>query len=101
VTLRLIEVRSNHKWHSYLTSVLDPKLLPPYVVADLSHQKGLTSEPSTYFADPKNRDLGIVKQKRTSKVKLIVAPFPERMRGQPGFFFESNSKSILTTRIQA
>jgi hypothetical protein len=35
VTLRLIEVRSNHKWHSYLTSVLDPNLLPPYI-ADIS-----------------------------------------------------------------
>jgi hypothetical protein len=67
----------------------------------VAHQKGLTSEPIAYFADPKNRDLGIVKQKRTSQVKLIVAPFPERMRGEPGFFFQSNSKSLLTSRIQA
>ena len=35
VTLRLIEVRSGKIWHSYLTSVLDPQVLPPYVVADL------------------------------------------------------------------
>jgi hypothetical protein len=35
VTLRLIEVRSGKIWHSYLTSVLDPHVLPPYVVADL------------------------------------------------------------------
>ena len=35
VTLRLVETRSGKTWHSYLTSVLDPKVLPPYVVADL------------------------------------------------------------------
>lgn len=35
ITLRLIEIRSGKAWHSYLTSVLDPHVLPPYVVADL------------------------------------------------------------------
>ena len=35
VTLRLIEIRSKTIWHSYLTSVIDPSILPPYVVADL------------------------------------------------------------------
>ncbi len=35
VTLRLVEIRSGKTWHSYLTSVLDPKVLPPYVVDDL------------------------------------------------------------------
>lgn len=35
ITLRLIEVRVGKTWHSYLTSVLDPQILPPYVVADL------------------------------------------------------------------
>jgi hypothetical protein len=35
ITLRLVEIRSGKAWHSYLTSVLDPKVLPPYVVADL------------------------------------------------------------------
>lgn len=35
LTLRLVEVRSGKVWHSYLTSVLDPEVLPPYVVADL------------------------------------------------------------------
>ena len=29
ITLRLIEVRSGKTWHSYLTSVLDPQVLPP------------------------------------------------------------------------
>ena len=29
VTLRLIEVRSGKIWHSYLTSVLEPQILPP------------------------------------------------------------------------
>jgi hypothetical protein len=35
VTLRLVEIKSGKMWHSYLTSVLDPLILPPYVVADL------------------------------------------------------------------
>ena len=39
ITLRLIEVRSGDTWHSYLTSVLDPKILPPYVVADLYRRR--------------------------------------------------------------
>ena len=39
ITLRLIEVRSDKIWHSYLTSVLDPHVLPPYVVADLYRRR--------------------------------------------------------------
>ena len=39
ITLRLIEVRSKNTWHSYLTSVLDPRILPPYVVADLYRRR--------------------------------------------------------------
>ena len=39
ITLRLIEVRSGKAWHSYLTSVLDPQVLPPYVVADLYRRR--------------------------------------------------------------
>ena len=39
ITLRLIEVRSGNTWHSYLTSILDPKILPPYVVADLYRRR--------------------------------------------------------------
>ncbi|HEY9638459.1 MAG TPA: IS4 family transposase [Coleofasciculaceae cyanobacterium] len=39
ITLRLIEVRSGKAWHSYLTSVLDPTILPPYLVADLYRRR--------------------------------------------------------------
>jgi IS4 transposase len=39
ITLRLIEVRSENTWHSYLTSVLDPAILPPYVVAYLYRRR--------------------------------------------------------------
>ncbi|NJR32261.1 MAG: IS4 family transposase [Chamaesiphon sp. CSU_1_12] len=35
ITMRLVEIRVGKVWHSYLTSVLDPTILPPYVVADL------------------------------------------------------------------
>lgn len=35
VTMRLVEIKAGKTWHSYLTSVLDPSILPPYVVADL------------------------------------------------------------------
>ncbi len=170
ITLRLIEVRSGKTWHSYLTSVLDPEVLPPYVVADLyrrrwriedafntvkrllglsylwtgsingiklqiwstwlfygvlvdlgdavadelsrpfdeislemiyrglyhftiAHQKGKATDPVKYFADPKNRDLGIVKQKRKPNTKLIVAAFPELQRGSEQFFFNNSMKA--------
>ena len=33
--LRLVEIRHGRSWYRYLTSVLDPNALPPYVVADL------------------------------------------------------------------
>ena len=33
--LRLVEIRHGHGWYRYLTSVLEPQVLPPYVVADL------------------------------------------------------------------
>ncbi len=39
LTLRLVEVRDHKQWHSYLTSVLDPHILPPYVVADLYRRR--------------------------------------------------------------
>ena len=39
VTVRLIEVRSKSGWHSYVTSVLKPEILPSYVVADLYRKR--------------------------------------------------------------
>ena len=39
VTLRLVEIHSGKTWHSYLTSVLDPTVLPPYVVADIYRRR--------------------------------------------------------------
>ena len=39
VTLRLIEIRKGKVWHSYLTSVLEPEILPPYVVIDLYQKR--------------------------------------------------------------
>ena len=39
VTLRLIEIRVGKVWRSDLTSVLDPEILPPYVVIDLYQKR--------------------------------------------------------------
>ena len=39
VTLRLIEIRVGQVWRSYLTSVLEPEILPPYVVIDLYQKR--------------------------------------------------------------
>lgn len=39
LTLRLVEVRSGKTWYSYITSVLDPNVLPPYVLADLYRRR--------------------------------------------------------------
>lgn len=153
LTMRLIEVRVDRTWHRYVTSVLDPQVLPPFVVADLYRRrwriedafhtakrllglsylwtgsvngiqlqiwatwlfyailvdlgdavadamalpfdcislemlfrgiyhftqdryKGKASDPITYFADPQNKDLGIVKQKRKQIPKLDLSPYP-------------------------
>ena len=177
VRVRLVEIRSGKTWHSYLTSVLEPTILPPYVVADLyrkrwrieqafntvkrllglsylwtgsingiklqiwatwlfyavlmdlgdaiadelclpterislemiyrglyhfsvAHQKGLTDDPLQYFTAPENQDLGIVKSIRKPSIRLIVAPFPERQKNSPDFFFPSSSQTLLTTAFQ-
>ena len=153
LTMRLIEVRVGRTWHRYVTSVLDPHVLPPFVVADLYRRrwriedafhtakrllglaylwtgslngiqlqiwatwlfyavlvdladavaetmalpfdrislemlfrgiyhftqdrlKGKPSDPISYFADPQNKDLGIVKQKRKRIPKLDLSPYP-------------------------
>lgn len=34
-TVRLVEVRHGQTWYRYITSVLSPQVLPPYVIADL------------------------------------------------------------------
>jgi hypothetical protein len=39
VRLRLIQIRFGEVWYSYLTSVLEPEVLPPFVVADLYRQR--------------------------------------------------------------
>lgn len=33
--LRLVEIRKGQGWYRYFTSVLEPEVLPPYVVIDL------------------------------------------------------------------
>ena len=55
---------------------------------NVAYQQGLATDPVKYFASPKNQDLGVVKTKRKSTVKLIVAPFPDRQRSSPQFFFQ-------------
>jgi hypothetical protein len=37
--LRLVQVKAGRLWYGYLTSVLDPTVLPPYVVADLYQRR--------------------------------------------------------------
>ncbi len=53
----------------------------------VARQKGLAEHQVQDFAAPENQDLGIVKQKRKPKVKLLVAPFPELQRIRKPFFF--------------
>jgi hypothetical protein len=59
----------------------------------LAYQKGRTTDPVKYFAAPENQDLGILKQQRKPRVKLIIAPFPEQQRGSYQFFFQPLLKS--------
>jgi len=153
LTLRLVEIRFGRVWYRYLTSVLDPTILPPFVVADLyrrrwrieeafntvkrllnlaylwtgsingiqlqiwatwlfyailvdlgdavadtvglpfdrislemlyrglyhfntAYNKGLATDPVAYFADPKNRDLGVIKPLSKSQKRLDLSPYP-------------------------
>ncbi|MGK7952050.1 MAG: IS4 family transposase [Xenococcaceae cyanobacterium] len=195
VTLRLIEVKVGQVWRSYLTSVLEPEILPPHVVIDLyqkrwriedafnvvkrllglsylwtgsingiklqiwatcgatprrfpplgnahrwlfyavlvdlgdavadelslpfdrislemiyrglyyfhsASSRGEAHDPVKYFAHPDNcKCLGIVKRQRKPNKKLIIAPFPDKQRGSDHFFFQSSSKSPLTSCFQA
>lgn len=39
LTIRLVQIRSKTSWRSYLTSVREPEILPPYVVADLYQRR--------------------------------------------------------------
>lgn len=39
LTLRLVEIRVGKATYSYITSVLEPNILPPYVVADLYRRR--------------------------------------------------------------
>lgn len=151
--LRLVEVRFGKVWYRYITSVLDPTILPPFVVADIYRRRwrieeafhtvkrllnlsylwtgslngihlqiwatwlfyailvdlgdavadrlglpfdrislemlyrgfyhfsravslGLASDPVSYFADPANQDLGVVKRLRKPVSRLDLSPFP-------------------------
>jgi len=151
--LRLVEIRFGKVWYRYLTSVLDPTVLPPFAVADIyrrrwrieeafhtvkrllnlsylwtgsingiqlqiwatwlfyallvdlgdavadrvgqpfdrislemlhrglyhfsrAFSKGLAADPISYFADPANQDLAVVKRLRKPISRLDLSPFP-------------------------
>ena len=151
--LRLVEVRFGKVWYQSLTSVLDPTVLPPFVVADIyrrrwrieeafntvkrllnlsylwtgslngiqlqiwatwlfyallidlgdavadrvglpfdrislemlyrglyhfsrAYSNGLAIDPVSYFADPANQDLAVVKALRKPISRLDLSPFP-------------------------
>ena len=39
IKVRLVEIRFGRLWYRYITSVLDPTILPPFVVADLYRRR--------------------------------------------------------------
>jgi hypothetical protein len=67
----------------------------------VAYQKGITTDPVKYFAAPENQDLGILKQQRKPRVKLIIAPFLEQQRGSHQFFSSlfSNPLDICHTSL--
>jgi len=82
----------------------------------LRMSEGLAHDPVKYFAVPENKDLGatqaevssalesapvgVVKQKRKRRVRLIVSPFPAKQRGSRDFFFKSSAQTPLTFGLQ-
>ncbi len=65
----------------------------------VARHKGLTDNPLMYFTALENRDLGIVKSVRKPPIRLIIAPFPERQKNSPDFFFSASSQTLLTTAL--
>lgn len=65
----------------------------------VARQKGLATDLVQYFVAPDNQDLGIVKRLSKPKVKLIVAPFPDRQRGSENFFFKPTAERPLQTSV--
>ncbi len=53
----------------------------------VAYQKELAFDPVEYFAEPQNRDLGIVKRARKPRNRL-VSPFPAKTRSPEQFFFQ-------------
>jgi hypothetical protein len=83
LNLRLVEVRCGSTWYHYLTSVVDPEVLPPYILADLYARRWRIEETFNtllvaYLAAPENQDLGVVKAQRRKRLKppQDLSPFP-------------------------
>ena len=98
VTLRLVEVRSGKAWHSYLTSLIDPVILPPYVVADLYSKRWRIEE--AFNAVKRLLGLSYLWTGSINGIKLQIwgtwlfyAVLVDR------FFFEPSSQTRLTTAI--
>ena len=53
----------------------------------VAYQKELAFDLVEYFAEPQNRDLGIVKRSRKPRNRL-VSPFPAKTRSPEQFFFQ-------------
>ena len=65
-------------------------------------KRGEAQDPVKYFANPDiQKCLGIVKRKRKTKHKLIIAPFPDQQRGSDQFFFHYSPKSSLTNSLKS
>lgn len=41
-----------------------------------AYHKGLATDPVSYFADPKNEDLGVIKRLRKQQKRLNLSPYP-------------------------
>lgn len=55
----------------------------------VAYNKGKTKDPVKYFSAPENRDLGIIKRQRKPRMKLIIAPFPDKGKNLDNFFYEN------------
>ena len=62
----------------------------------VAYNKGTASDPVKYFSAPENQDLGIVKRRRKPRMKLIIAPFPEREKNPENFFFTNPLTSCFS-----
>ena len=84
ITMRLVEIKVGKAWYSCLTSVLDPLILPPYVVADLNGKRWRIEE--AFNTVKRLLELSYIWTGSLNGIKLQLYWAGDPSSGQLGYF---------------